>query len=76
MYDCYCIVLYFIDFRSHFDKLCKYLGNQIIYLCRKTIDINTILDSNVEMSLDLIQKSLDCCELFIMVYTEVIIGQL
>lgn len=65
--------LHFVDFRIHFNNLCDYLGNQIIYLCRKTIDTNILLDTEVNIIQDEIHKCLQCCELFIAEYTEVMI---
>lgn len=63
---------YLIDIRASFDTLCDYLGNQVTYLCRKTINPSTILTGDVDIILKLIHKCLKCCNNFIAVYTEVI----
>jgi len=61
-----------VSFRFNFDYLCECLGNQIIYLCQKTIDITNVLNQDVDLVLDSIHKCLQCSNMFISEYNEVI----
>lgn len=65
------IIIFLSVFRSNFNDLCNYLINQIIYLCRNTIDITTVLDYDYKDIAQLIHQSLQCCECFISEFQEV-----
>lgn len=68
------IYLFVFNYRSQYDNLCYCLGNQIVFVCRKTINLTTVLDSDVDLILYLIHECLQCCEMFIQVFNEVIIS--
>ncbi|XP_060833318.1 uncharacterized protein LOC132916899 [Rhopalosiphum padi] len=57
---------------SDITRLYEYLGNQIVYICRKTIKISELFSGNTESVLNKLQISMNCCENFISIYTKVI----
>lgn len=59
--------------RSDMNRLYEYLGNQIVYICRKTIKMSELFSGNTENVLDKLKISMNCCENYISVYKKVFI---
>lgn len=60
-----------MDHRSDINHLYEYLGNQIVYICRKTIKLSDLFSGNTESVLNNLKVSINCCENYISVYTKV-----
>lgn len=57
--------------RSDINRLFEYLGNQIVFLCRKTIKMSDLFSGNTESILEKLQISMDCCKNYVSAYTKV-----
>ncbi|XP_050431508.1 dynein axonemal heavy chain 2 [Adelges cooleyi] len=57
---------------SDMNRLCDYLGNQIIFICRRTIDIKILFEGNVEATLESVHKCINCCNHFIEMFKEAV----
>ncbi|XP_050440794.1 dynein axonemal heavy chain 2-like [Adelges cooleyi] len=57
---------------SDINRLFEYLGNQIVFVCRKSIKLSELFVGNTELVLDKLQLSMECCENYIKLYTEAI----
>ncbi|XP_050544255.1 dynein axonemal heavy chain 2-like isoform X2 [Daktulosphaira vitifoliae] len=57
---------------SDISRLFDYLGNQIVYVCRKTIKLNELFNGNPESVLNKLDLSMEVCENYIRTYTETI----
>ncbi|XP_050531221.1 dynein axonemal heavy chain 2 isoform X2 [Daktulosphaira vitifoliae] len=55
---------------SDLNRLCNYLGNQLIFLCRRAIDINLLFNGGVDSTIDSLHKCIYCCNYYIDLYTE------
>lgn len=60
-----------MDRRSDINRLYEYLGNQIVFICRKTIKLSDLFSGNTENVLNNLKVSINCCENYISVYTKV-----
>ncbi|VVC43185.1 Dynein heavy chain, domain-2,Dynein heavy chain domain,Dynein heavy chain, domain-1,Dynein heavy chain, P- [Cinara cedri] len=58
--------------RSDINRLYEYLGNQIVFICRKTIKLSELFSGNTQNVLNQIHISINCCQNFISVYSKVI----
>lgn len=57
--------------RSDINRLYEYLGNQIVFICRKTIKMSKLFSGNTESVLDQLRVSINCCENYISLYSKV-----
>ncbi|XP_016658684.2 dynein gamma chain, flagellar outer arm-like [Acyrthosiphon pisum] len=57
---------------SDISRLYEYLGNQIVFICRKTIKMSELFSGNTESVLNKLRVSMNCCENYISIYTKVI----
>lgn len=57
--------------RSDINRLFEYLGNQIVFICRKTIKMSELFSENTESVLNQLHISINCCENYISVYNKV-----
>lgn len=53
------------------NRLFEFLGNQIVYICRKTVKMTELFSGDTESVLNKLRVSMNCCENYISVYTKV-----